>query len=189
MAKHVTLTRLQALRVRRDRNRVALVSVESTAGMTALGIALLVAGIALLVAEAHVPAGGALGAAGLVALVAGGLSVAAAGGIALALALPVAVGVGVAGGAALVIGTRKATQAGRLRVRSGREALVGQVGVVRSPPAPVGQVLVDGALWRAQRGWDGEVDEPLRQGDRVVVESVDGLTLSVRRAEEWEESP
>jgi membrane protein implicated in regulation of membrane protease activity len=28
--------------------------------------------------------------------------------------------------------------------------------------------------------------EALREGDRVVVERVSGLTLSVRRAEEWE---
>ena len=157
--------------------------------MIALGIALLIAGVVLLVTEAHVPAYGALGAAGILALVAGGLSVAAATGIGLALALPVAAGVGVAGAATLVITTRKAAQAGRLQVRSGTEGLIGQVGVVRSPPAPVGQVMVDGALWRARRGWDGDVDEALRRGDRVVVESVDGLTLSVRRAEEWEESP
>jgi membrane protein implicated in regulation of membrane protease activity len=48
-------------------------------------------------------------------------------------------------------------------------------------------VFVDGALWRARRSW-GEPDDavPLHDGDRVVVERVDGLTLSVRAAEEWE---
>ena len=45
-------------------------------------------------------------------------------------------------------------------------------------------ILVDGALWRARPCW--EDDGPLRVGDHVVVERVKGLTLSVRRAEEWE---
>jgi membrane protein implicated in regulation of membrane protease activity len=56
---------------------------------------------------------------------------------------------------------------------------------VRVAPAPLAQVFVDGALWRAQpSSWDGE--ETLREGDPVVVECVRGLTLGVRRAEEWE---
>jgi membrane-bound serine protease (ClpP class) len=46
------------------------------------------------------------------------------------------------------------------------------------------QVFVDGALWRARPMWDGE--ETLREGDAVVVESVRGLTLGVRHAEQWE---
>jgi membrane protein implicated in regulation of membrane protease activity len=47
-------------------------------------------------------------------------------------------------------------------------------------------VLVDGALWRARRSWADD-DEELGLGDPVVVERVSGLTLAVRKAEEWEE--
>ena len=60
--------------------------------------------------------------------------------------------------------------------------------IVRSLPAPVGQVQLDGVLWRA-RLWDLEeegVPVPVAEGSAVVVESVDGLTLTVRPAEEWE---
>ena len=47
-------------------------------------------------------------------------------------------------------------------------------------------MFVDGALWRARPSWpDGE--QELAAGDAVVVERVSGLTLAVRRAEEWEE--
>jgi membrane-bound serine protease (ClpP class) len=46
-------------------------------------------------------------------------------------------------------------------------------------------VFVDGALWRA-RQWDLEGEAPLARGDPVVVEHVNGLTLTVRPAEEWE---
>jgi membrane protein implicated in regulation of membrane protease activity len=74
-------------------------------------------------------------------------------------------------------------------VRTGSDRLVGQVGVVRAPLAPIGQVMVDGALWRAKPAWEWDLEGPLDPGQRVVVEEVDGLTLSVRRAEEWELEP
>jgi len=73
----------------------------------------------------------------------------------------------------------------RRRVSSGSEALIGACGEARSSlDADPGQVFVDGALWRARPCWNE--DERLRTGDRVVVERVEGVTLSVRRAEEWE---
>ena len=49
----------------------------------------------------------------------------------------------------------KSLAARRLAVRSGPRALVGRVATVRAVPAPVGQVQLDGALWRA-RMWDLE---------------------------------
>jgi membrane-bound serine protease (ClpP class) len=80
----------------------------------------------------------------------------------------------------------KSLAAHGLPVRSGRRALIGRVATVRSVPAPVGQVQLDGALWRA-RMWDLEGQgAPLAVGSAVVVESIDGLTLTVRPAEEWE---
>ena len=62
--------------------------------------------------------------------------------------------------------------------------LIGRVGEVRSS----GQVFLDGALWRA-RAWSPDDEEGLQRGDPIVVERVDGLTLTVRRAEEWEVAP
>jgi membrane-bound serine protease (ClpP class) len=56
---------------------------------------------------------------------------------------------------------------------------------VRAVPAPLGQIQLDGALWRA-RLWELEEDTPIEVGSPVVVERVDGLTLTVRPAEEWE---
>ncbi len=46
-------------------------------------------------------------------------------------------------------------------------------------------MFVDGALWRA-RMWELEGEPPLTRGQPVVVEHVNGLTLTVRPAEEWE---
>jgi membrane-bound serine protease (ClpP class) len=156
--------------------------------MTALSVVLMIAGALLLVAEAHVVSYGVLGGAGVLALVAGGaLAVSAAGGsvaVALALTVPVAV---VAVALMLVAG-RKALALRRRLPKGGSTGLIGRVGVVRRVPAPIGDVLVDGELWRARNSWlDGE--PPLREGEFVVVEQVHGLTLAVRRAEEWEVLP
>jgi membrane-bound ClpP family serine protease len=151
-----------------------------------LGIVLLVIGAALLVAEAHLPTFGALGIAGVAALATGvGVALDAAGG-GLALALSVAIAVGLGAGALLLYAVRASIPVIRGRARTGAEALVGHVGVVRQEPSPLGQILVDGVLWRARPCWEEDGAPALRKGDHVVVERVNGLTLSVRRAEEWE---
>ncbi len=154
--------------------------------MIALGIALLATGVVLLVAEAHAP-GGVLGGLGAVAAVAGTvIAVSAAdGGIVLALVL--ALIVAAAAGAWLWVAARAVGRSARGRVRSGREALVGACGEARSPLAELpGRVFVDGALWRARAA---NPDEQIEPGETVVVERVDGLTLTVRRAESWELTP
>jgi len=153
--------------------------------MVEVGLAFVLVGAALLVAEAHV-SGGALGVLGGIALATGaalaisGLG----GGVALVIAATLAA-IAVTG-AWLTIATRKSLAARRRRVVSGREALSGRTGVVRSWTGAGGQVFVDGALWRA-RCSEIEEDADLDPGDAVVVERVSGLTLAVRRAEDWEE--
>jgi membrane-bound ClpP family serine protease len=153
--------------------------------MVEVGVALVVVGAALLVAEAHVP-GGVLGATGGVTLALGAaLAIAGAGGGA-AVVIGVVLGALAASGLWLAIATRKALQARRLRSASGREALAGRCGVVRRWENGDGQVFVDGALWRARPSWPDSEDQ-LTPGDAVVVERVSGLTLGVRKAEEWED--
>ena len=152
--------------------------------MVILGIALLLAGAGLLVAEAHLPTYGVLGLAGAVALVAGGALAVDASGGGIALVLVVAAVLALTTAVVLATIVRGARSVARRRVTTGAEALVGRVGELRSAPAPVGQVFVDGALWRARPCWDD--GDALHAGDPVVVERVQGLTLSVRRAEEWE---
>src|SRR4051812_17529739 len=155
--------------------------------MTETGLLLLLVGAALAVAEAHVPTHGALGSVAVAAMAAGlGLVVAGAG-VGLVVALAVATVFAVMAGGYLWVVVHKALAARRSRVRSGAEGLIGRVGEVRAAPAPLGQVFLDGALWRA-RQWSLEEDDQavLQRGDPIVVERVDGLTLTVRRAEDWE---
>ncbi len=153
--------------------------------MTALGFVLLLMGAILVVAEAHAP-GGVLGVGGGVALAVGGIIVIAALGGGAVLAVPIGVALGLAAGGWALLATRTAVGSGRGRIQAGAEALCGRVGVVRRWSESAGQVFVDGALWRARHERLESDEQVLREGDTIVVERVSGLTLSVRRAEEWE---
>jgi membrane-bound ClpP family serine protease len=153
--------------------------------MVEVGLALVLLGAALLVAEAHV-SGGVLGVFGGMALAGGAaLAISGTGGGAALVVAAVLAAVAVTG-AWVAVAARKSLAARRRQIASGREALSGRAGVVRTWAGDGGQVFVDGALWRARRSWTEEDDE-LDAGDAVVVERVSGLTLAVRRAEEWEE--
>jgi membrane-bound serine protease (ClpP class) len=153
--------------------------------MTEVGLALVLVGAALLVAEAHV-SGGVLGVFGGLAL-AGGAAFAIGGtGAGVALVVAATIAAVAVTGAWLALAAQKSLAARRRQIASGREALSGRTGVVRSWTGEGGQVFVDGALWRA-RCSPVEEDHELDAGDAVVVERVSGLTLAVRRAEEWEE--
>jgi membrane-bound serine protease (ClpP class) len=64
----------------------------------------------------------------------------------------------------------------RRRVQMGPETLVGSVGQVVTPCMPLGQVRLQGELWRARCAEGADV------GEQVRVLDLDGLTLVVERA-------
>jgi membrane-bound ClpP family serine protease len=153
--------------------------------MVVLGVLLVLIGAALLVAEAHVPTG-ALAVGGGLALAGGAaLAIAGAGGSA-AIVVPAAVGSLAIAGLWVAVATRKGLASQALRARAGSEALCGRLGVIRNWNGDGGQILVEGALWRARRSLDPSAEADLGEGDQVVVERVSGLTLAVRKAEDWE---
>lgn len=156
--------------------------------MSTLGVVLVVVGAALMVAEAHVPTHGLLATAATAALAAGLVLALSGAGVPVAAVIAVGALATFAGLALAAVIVRASLAVRRRRVRSGTPALVGRLGTVRAVPAPLGQVQVDGALWRA-RLWALEDDVPVAEGDAVVVDRVDGLTLTVRPAEEWEMLP
>lgn len=155
--------------------------------MFALGVVLVLTAILLVLAEAHLSAGGLIAGVAVIALVGGVTSLLlAARADALVIAL-VAVAIAALSVGALVLLVRSLRSVQRLRPRAGADAMVGHVGVMRVDETAA-RVFVDGALWRAQPS-PLEQDDALRTGDRVVVDRVNGLTLAVRRAEEWELQP
>jgi membrane-bound serine protease (ClpP class) len=133
-------------------------------------------GIVLLLIELLAPTGGllavigALGltAAGVVALTQDTADADAIGGALIA--------AGVLSVASFYVISRKVLAAHRDEpVRTGWEELIGRDAEVREPLNPVGQIRLDGALWKARVGGEGSV----ATGNRVKIESVDGLTLLV----------
>jgi membrane-bound ClpP family serine protease len=154
-------------------------------------LVLVIVGLGLLAAEAHLPTHGALGTVGSGALLAGIALAAIESGAALALALGLALGLPIAAAITgfTVVAVRKARAAGRLQARCGAEGLIGHIGVVRRPLDPLGQIAIDGELWQASRSWAEENEPPLGVGEAVVVDRVHGLTLTVRKAEAWEVEP
>ena len=157
--------------------------------MTELGIALLLIGAILVALESHVASLGMLAGPGALALGVGAVLAISGlgGGIVLAVILAVLITVASLGVAGVAISQGRRSRGGR--VRAGPEGMIGRVGVVQSWRDRSGRVRVDGALWHARRSFPEEPAEELHAGDSVVVERLSGLTLGVRRAEEWELTP
>ncbi len=141
------------------------------------GVLLLLLALGLLVAETQTPTAGALGAAGIAALIAGGLLLYDTDSEQVAVSPPVVVAVGALLGSFTLFAASRALALRRAPPHGGPEDLVGRSATVRSPLEPQGHVYVEGALWRA-RVVDGAPAPAV--GERVVVDAVDGLTLHVR---------
>ena len=155
--------------------------------VTVAGVLLLVLGVAMIVAEAHFGTHGLLGVSGVVALIASGLLLYDTHTSAFEVSAPLVIAVGLVLGGLLGFAVQRAARARRQPARTGWEELVGAIGEVREPLDPVGQVFVQGALWRARRPEENGGGRPLGRGSRVRVESVEGLTLQVRAVTETRE--
>jgi membrane-bound serine protease (ClpP class) len=141
------------------------------------GLLLILLAFGLFVAEAFIVSHGALAVGGVVSLVFGGLLLFNTNNDAFEISVPIVVFTAAMLGGFFVFVASKAVEARHGRVHTGREQLVGERAVVRSPLDPVGHVFVQGALWRAV----ARDSEQVEVGDEVVVEEVDGLTLTVRK--------
>ncbi|HEV2058029.1 MAG TPA: NfeD family protein, partial [Solirubrobacteraceae bacterium] len=152
--------------------------------VTAAGLLLLVLAIGLLAAETQVPSFGVLGIAGIAALVAGGLLLYDTDSEVFRVSVPIAAATGVALGSFTLFAASKALALRRTPAHGGAEDLIGKHGTVRAALDPIGQIYVDGALWRARLS---DPDERVPEGEGVRVLAIDGLTLTV--APDPKESP
>ncbi len=134
------------------------------------GLALVLLGAALLVIDLHVPTHGALTLSGLVAMAIGMITLFHNLPAPYHTSQPPIIAVTVLLGGFWAFAISKALAVRRRPPRVGPQEIVGMEGVVR----PGGLVFVHGELWRA------ESDRPLREGEQVQVEALDGLSLRVR---------
>ncbi|CAN5600143.1 nodulation protein NfeD [soil metagenome] len=148
--------------------------------VTIAGVLLLIAGVGLLIAEAHLPTSGLLGVAGVIALVFAGLLLYDDGGSSVfGISIPVVVLVAVVLGGGLSFIVSKAVQARSAPVSTSYDEMVGTEGEVRATIDPIGQILTHGALWRARIADPGADVAPLAAGTPVRITAVDGLTVEV----------
>ena len=134
---------------------------------------LLLIGVALVVAEAHVGAFGVIGGWGIAAFVVGVLMVFPS--LAPTIVLPhlVVAAVAVGGAALLLLSLAVLLRSRKEPVVTGNEALIGAAGETVSWQDDEGRVRVKGEIWRAR------ADRPLAAGTRVKVLARDGLVLRV----------
>ena len=156
--------------------------------VTTLGLICLIVGALVAVVEAHYPTHGVAGGVGVAVMAVGAVLALSGLGAGVVVGLLAGLALAGAGGAAVGFTVTRGAAVRRRRVRGGAEGLIGQIGVVRSWTEPTGSVALHGSVWQARRSFGPEEDEvpELASGDKVVVERLSGLTLSVRPAEEWE---
>jgi membrane-bound serine protease (ClpP class) len=138
-------------------------------------LALIVLGVALLVAEAFLPTFGVVGVGGAVAFLLGSLFLFDGAGEELEVARTLIFGaVAGLGLFTMIVGVLIARR-GRVPARLGVEGMIGAIGMARDRLAPQGTVLVHGEYWTA------ETEQTIDPGTPVEVTGIDGLRLRVRR--------
>jgi len=171
--------------------------VPGTAGATALllalyafhvlpvnyaGVALILLGLALMVAEAFVPSFGALGIGGVAAFVFGSVILIDTDQPAYGISLPLIMTLAVATALLLVSIVGMALKSRKRPVVSGKEEMLGAEGWVLDDFSTEGRVRVHGEVWSAH------TDQPLHRNQSVRVTGRDGLVLSVMPTDKKEDS-
>lgn len=139
-------------------------------------VALIGLAFALFVAEVFVAGFGALGIGGAVALIVGGLLLTSTSNPEFQVNRWLIIAVAVVFAAFFMMVVSALVRTRRLPAATGAQSLVGRTAVARSALNPEGFVFFEGARWRARAE-----DAPIREGERVTITDVRGLTLTVRR--------
>ena len=145
------------------------------------GLALLLLGIGMMVAEAFIGAFGALGIGGLAAFVIGSIMLMEEEAPGFTVAWELVGSVALAFGITFVLLTAFVMRARRRPVVAGREQMIDSTGPVLDWRGVEGRVRVRGESWNARS------TAPLRPGQQVRVTAIDGLTLHVEPDEQRRE--
>jgi membrane-bound serine protease (ClpP class) len=138
------------------------------------GAALVLIGIGLMIAEAHIGTFGALGAGGIAAFVIGSLMMFPSRTPGFTLSTVIVVVMALASAALLLLALAALLRSRKRPVVTGNDALIGAAGETVSWQGDEGRVRVQGEIWLAR------ADAPLVTGARVKVIERDGLILRVQ---------
>lgn len=137
------------------------------------GVALILLGILLMIAEAFAPSFGALGIGGVIAFAFGSILLIDTDAPGFELNIFVIIGVTLASAFVFIVVVAMAMRAWRRPVVSGSEGIVGSQATALEDFKEKGRVRLKGESWQAR------TNAPLREGERAKVNRVDGLTVSV----------
>ena len=140
-------------------------------------VALLLGALVLLLLEVKFSSHGVLALAGIICMVFGLLTLVNGPIPEMRVHLSTALAAGIAFGLITLFLTTIAVKARRNKVQTGSEAMLGVIAIAQTPLAPAGQVMLRGELWQAKSA------VPIAAGDRVRVQSRDGLLLTVERVD------
>ncbi len=140
------------------------------------GMALIIFGILLFIVEMFTPTFGAFTLGGIISLVVGSLILSKTSLPFLRVSLKVILPMVVTTFVFFIFVIGKAIKIQLKKPATGKEGMVGEVGICKTALNPSGIVFVHGELWRAE-----SLSGPLKEGEKVVVKEISGLTLKVER--------
>ena len=137
------------------------------------GLALIIVGIALIVAESFVPSFGALGLGGIAAFIFGSILMFDSDIPGFGISLTFVIGLASIAGGLLLLLVRYLLKLRRRGAVSGRESIIGGIGIAMASFTGDGKIWLEGESWAVRSG------QPVEKDQEVLVTAMDGLTLVV----------
>lgn len=146
-----------------------------------VGVALVLLGLGLLIAEIKIISHGLLAVGGVISLTLGSLMLVASPDPNLRVSLQVIVPTVATLAGLILFVVQRALSIQTQRVVTGPQALIGEIGVATNDFSPEGTVFVHGESWTATSA------QPIRKGEKVRIVRVHGMQLRVERASSHKE--
>ncbi len=147
------------------------------------GLMLILLGVGLFIAEAFITSHGILGVGGAIAMAIGSVMLIESPSPYLRISWAVIVPVVALSAILFIITVTMAVRVHREKADTGKEGMIGLEGEAKTDIHAGGQVFVHGEYWSA---WS---EAPIQKGERITVETVEGLKLKVRKAAEKNRFP
>jgi membrane-bound serine protease (ClpP class) len=142
------------------------------------GLALIIVGLALMTAEAFAPSFGALGLGGIAAFIFGAIMMFDSEVPGFGISMGFVVGLAIVAATLLILLMTFVLRLRRRGAVSGRDSIIGGIGLAMQDFAGEGKVWLEGEAWAAHS------EVPITKDQQVEVTDLEGLTLQVRPAEQ-----
>jgi membrane-bound serine protease (ClpP class) len=147
------------------------------------GIILIVAGLILFIVEIYTPTFGILTMGGIASLTLGSFMLTKDLAPFLQVSSGVIITMIVATGIFFIFAVTKGIKIQWKKPISGKESMIGMIGIARTNLNPYGQIFIHGETWQAI----ASNGTPIKKGDKVLVTSLEGLRLTVKKFNNKEE--